>query len=710
MLRYGLPIKLFPILPNKKKTSSTPAKGLIQGTVIGHPDGHGWVSAKPEDVYLNRHEMRLVLPGDEVLVRPGPPDYRGRVEGTIVEVLQRNGANLVGQFLASDGFSYVRPDDPRVSQDIYIDPADQGNARHGQMVVVELKEQPTPHSPPRGRVVEILGDKMDPGVEIQVAIRRFGIPHEWPKGVRKAARSLGEEVAEADKLNRLDLRNTPLITIDGADARDFDDAVHCEKKGDGWILRVAIADVSHYVHVGSALDQEAEKRGTSVYFPDFVVPMLPEEISNGLCSLNPQVDRLALVCEIQINAKGQISKYHFAEAVICSHARLTYDQVFAIIEGRGEGRAQEMQPQIQDLNQLYQLLLRARNLRGALDFGSTETRVIFNSQRKIEQIVPIQRNDAHRLIEECMLCANICAADFLKRHELEGLYRVHESPKNERLEMLRDFLSNLGLHLSGGEQPKPMDFKRLTDQLTNRPDRHLIEMQVLRSQQQAVYQPENLGHFGLAYEAYTHFTSPIRRYPDLLVHRAIRSVIRSKRKTSLVIRFEEAGLLKRATIYPYDLAALDQLGQHCSMTERRAEEASRDVLQWLKCEFLLDRVGEKFPAIVSAITPFGLFAELEGLYIDGLVHITALPNDFYDHDPVAHKLIGRKTRRIFGLGDRALVQVARVSLDERKIDLVLADSKEELRIVAPRGKKDDKKFARKERDRRHKPRKRKKQR
>lgn len=702
-------------MSSKKKSLHPRDKHLITGKVIGHPEGYGWVSAEPNDIYLNRHEMRLVLPGDEVAVRPTQADHRGRIEGAIVEVIRRNNENLVGQLIAGQGLNYVRPDDPKFSQDIIVDEDNLGNARHGQMVVVGLIEQPSPHSPPRGKVLEILGDKMDPGVEIQVAIRRFGIPHDWPKSVSAAAKQLGSEVAEEDKINRLDLRDTPLITIDGADARDFDDAVHCEKSGSGWILRVAIADVSHYVHPGAPLDQEAEKRGTSVYFPDHVVPMLPEEISNGLCSLNPEVDRLTLVCEMQIDKEGKVGKYKFAEAIIRSHARLTYDQVFAVIEGKGEGRAQAMKKQIMALHQLYKVLLQARYERGALDFDSTETRVIFDTHRKIDQIVPIQRNDAHRLIEECMLCANICAADFLESHKLPGLYRVHDTPKPERLDGLRDFLSNIGLWLGGGEQPSPMDFKKLTDQIGNRPDRHLIEMQILRAQQQAVYQPENNGHFGLAYEAYAHFTSPIRRYPDLLVHRAIRSVIRSDNKSSRVQRFPGAKPLKRSAIYPYDLAQMEQLGEHCSMAERRAEEASRDVLQWLKCEFLLDRVGETFPAIVATITPFGLFAELEGLYIEGLVHITALPKDYYDHDPVAHKLIGRKTRRIFGLGDRALVQVARVSLDERKIDLVLADSSENHsksreKRAPHKGRDAGGGSARKKKSRRHKPRGRKKQR
>jgi ribonuclease R len=701
------------LFSKKKKALHPRDKNLITGKVIGHPDGFGWVSAKPTDVYLNRHEMRLVLPGDEVVVRPSQADHRGRIEGAIVEVVKRSNESLVGQLVAGQGQNYVRPDDPKFSQDIIVDEGNLGNARHGQMVVVGLIDQPSPHSPPRGKVLEILGDKMDPGVEIQVAIRRFGIPNEWPKGASSAAKKLGAEVAESDKANRLDLRDTPTITIDGADARDFDDAVHCEKSGSGWILRVAIADVSHYVHPGSTLDQEAEKRGTSVYFPDHVVPMLPEEISNGLCSLNPEVDRLTLVCEMQIDGAGKVTKYKFAEAVIRSHARLTYDQVFAVIEGKGDGRAQAMKKQVLALHELYKVLLKARYERGALDFDSTETRVIFDGNRKIEQIVPTQRNDAHRLIEECMLCANICAADFLESHKLPGLYRVHDTPKSERLDGLRDFLSNIGLWLGGGEKPKPMDFKKLTDQIGNRPDRHLIEMQILRAQQQAVYQPENNGHFGLAYDAYAHFTSPIRRYPDLLVHRAIRSIIRSDKKSSRVLRFPRAKTLKKTAIYPYDLEQMEKLGEHCSMAERRAEEASRDVLQWLKCEFLLDRVGETFPAIVATITPFGLFAELEGLYIEGLVHITALPKDYYDHDPVAHKLIGRKTRRIFGLGDRALVQVARVSLDERKIDLVLADSNENRsrdKRAPHKGKEAGGGGARNKKGRRQKPRGRKKQR
>ncbi len=661
-------------MAKNKIPSSSKKENLIKGKVIGHPEGYGWVSAEPEDVYLNRHEMRLVMPGDVVLVRPSKPDHRGRIEGVVVEVVERNTQTLVGQYLADQGFAFVRPDNTRFSQDIRIEKDGQGNARHGQMVVVSLSEQPSSYAPPTGRVIEILGDKMDPGVEIQVAIRNFDIPYSWPKSVRKAAKQLGAEVRDADKEHRLDLRKAPLITIDGADARDFDDAVHCEKKRGGWLLRVAIADVSSYVAPGSALDQEAQKRGTSVYFPDYVVPMLPEELSNGLCSLNPQVDRLALVCEMQIDKQGKVVNYQFAEAVIRSHARLTYDQVYEVIQGKGEGKALERKTQIETLTSLYRVLLKAREQRGALDFDTTETRVIFNAQRKIERIVPVQRNDAHRLIEECMLCANICAADFLSQHQITGLYRVHEPPATERLDALRDYLTNLGLWLGGDIQPSPADFKKLTDQIVERPDRHLIEMQVLRAQQQAVYQPENRGHFGLAFEAYAHFTSPIRRYPDLLVHRAIRSVIRGKNKSKYVQRFQGAQELKKHLIYPYDDAEMDRLGEQCSQTERRAEEATRDVMKWLKCEFLLDRVGDQFAAIVSAVTHFGLFVELQDLYIEGLIHITALPRDYYDYDPIAHKLIGRKSRRIFSLGDRALVQVARVNLDERKIDLVLADS------------------------------------
>ena len=671
-------------MPRKGSTKNikSPSADVVQGRVIAHRDGFGFVKADPEDIYLNKHEMRQVFNGDLVSVKLGRADNRGRREGVILEVLERATNIMVGQYLVDRDFGYLRPEGTAGS-DIHISPADSNGAAHGQMVSVSVVEYPTAFAPARGKVVEVLGDKMDAGVEIQVAIRRFDIPHEWPKGVEEAAQSFGTSVDAKHSKNRVDLRDQPFVTIDGEDARDFDDAVLCKRSKGGWKLWVAIADVSEYVAVGSALDQEALNRGNSVYFPDHVVAMLPEALSNGLCSLNPHVDRLAMVCEMDINDQGVVSDYRFCEAVIQSHARLTYTRVFQALEEAGQ-TDKELQPVrnelgpitqcIDDLAMLFDLLFSARQKRGAMEFETVETRIIFDRNRKIERIDPVHRNKAHRLIEECMLCANVCAADFLDSQNIPGLFRVHEPPVPDRLNSLRDYLTQLGLYLGGGDKPAPADFKELASQIADRPDASVVQMQMLRSMQQAVYQPENLGHFGLAYEGYAHFTSPIRRYPDLLIHRAIRSVICSGKKSDKVVRVKNTAKIKQASIYPYDEARLESLGEQCSTTERRADEATRDVMQWLKCEYLLERVGEKHNAIVSAVTNFGLFVELENLYIEGLIHITALPKDFYEFDHATMKLIGRSTRRTFSLGDKALVQIARVNLDERKIDLVLADS------------------------------------
>ena len=662
--------------PKKTRLTNEP---ILQGRVIAHRDGFGFVKVDPEDIYLNKHEMRQVFNGDLVSVKPTRADNRGRREGKILEVLERSTDLLVGQYLVDGNIAYLRPEGGSGS-DIHILEQNSGGATHGQMVSVSITEYPTMYAPAHGKVIEILGEKMDAGVEIQVAIRRFGIPHEWPKGVEQAAKSFGSSVEEKDWKNRLDLRNEPFVTIDGEDARDFDDAVLCKPTKEGWKLWVAIADVSNYVAPGSDLDKEALNRGNSVYFPDHVVPMLPEVLSNGLCSLNPNVDRLAMVCEMEIDGQGVVSSYRFAEAIIKSHARLTYTRVFQALEevGKDEQPIREDLDSIceylDNLSTLFDILFAARQKRGAMEFETVETRIIFDRNRKIERIDPVHRNKAHRLIEECMLCANVCAADFLESLKVPGLFRVHEPPVADRLNSLHDYLSQLGLYLGGGDKPSPADFKVLADQVAERPDFSVVQTQMLRTMQQAVYQPENLGHFGLAYSGYAHFTSPIRRYPDLLVHRAIRSVIRSRKKTDKVIRMSGASAIKKADIYPYDEVALVSLGEQCSSTERRADEATRDVMQWLKCEYLLERVGEKHLSIVSSITNFGLFVELQDLYIEGLIHITALPKDFYEFDQASMQLIGRSTRRIFSLGDRALVQIARVNLDERKIDLVLADS------------------------------------
>jgi ribonuclease R len=518
---------------------------------------------------------------------------------------------------------------------------------------------------------------MAPGMEIELAIQAHGIPSIWPAEVLAEAALLSPEVEEKDKQHRVDVRHLPFVTIDGEDARDFDDAVLCERRKGGWRLYVAIADVSHYVQVESALDVEARARGNSVYFPDYVVPMLPEALSNGLCSLNPDVDRLCMVCEMNISDAGRITGYQFYEAVMHSHARLTYTKVGEILTGEGEAREElrkeykAIVPQLELLHKLYQCLRAARDERGAIDFETVETRIVFNEDRKIERIVPIKRNDAHKLIEECMLCANVCAAKFIEKHGLIGLYRVHEGPTEAKLTNLRAYLSELGLGLAGGDHPTPGDYQQLLQMIQGRSDANMIQTVMLRSLRQAMYQVENHGHFGLGYEAYTHFTSPIRRYPDLLVHRAIRSVIRSDAPSTHVRRIETAKPISRRKIYPYSGSDMLVFGEQCSRTERRADEATRDVVSWLKCEYLRDQVGAIYDGHVSAVTGFGLFVELNELYIEGLIHITSLPHDYYRFDAAQQRLVGERTRRVFGLGDELVVRVVRVDLDNRKIDFEL---------------------------------------
>lgn len=653
---------------------------LVRGRVQGHRDGYGFLipAEGGDDIYLTNRQMRKVFDGDEVLVRPEGEGFRGRIEGVIVEVIARHTQQLVGRFVTERGIHYVRPDNPRIGRDILVPPDQTNGAQNGQIVVVEVLQQPDRHQMPAGRIEEVLGDHLAPGMEIDVAIRSHGIPHIWPDAVEQEAKNFSHQVAEADKQHRVDVRQLPFVTIDGEDARDFDDAVYCEtKRSGGWRLFVAIADVSHYVTPGSALDLEAQKRGNSVYFPDYVVPMLPKILSNGLCSLNPEVDRLCMVCEMTVSAAGKISGYKFYEAVMHSHARLTYTQVGQILEAQGKQRSGIRQqfhalvPQLDELHNLYRTFRAARDTRGAIDFETRETKIEFDSERKIKQIVPTQRNDAHKLIEECMLAANVCAAKFLEGHELPGLYRVHESPKTEKIEMIYQFLAELGIRMPWGEQVTPADYQNVMRAIDGRADQYVIQTVLLRSMNQAVYQPQNVGHFGLAYSAYAHFTSPIRRYPDLLVHRAIRRVIRSKIKTSRVVRAPGAMPLAAAQIYPYSDADMASFGEQCSFTERRADDATRDVISWLKCEFIKDKVGEVFDGIVSSVTGFGLFVELKDVYVEGLVHVTSLPEDYYRFDAAHHRLVGERTRKVFRLGDELSVQVVRVNLDERKIDFEL---------------------------------------
>lgn len=635
-------------------------RDLIVGRVIGHPDGFGFL--KPDDggddLYLSFKEMRSLLHDDRAVVRVTGMDRRNRLEGAVVEVLERNTQSVVGKLYQESGVGFVVPDSKRLSKDVVIPSSEIGEAKKGQMVVAEIIDQPTKRTPPIGRIVDILGDHMGPGMETDIAIRTHNIRNSWPDEVEKQIKGLTPEVAKADKAGREDLRQLPLVTIDGADARDFDDAVYCEPKPKGWRLLVCIADVSHYVQPGTALDQEARARGNSVYFPDRVIPMLPEVLSNGLCSINPEVDRLCMTCELYIDKQGAVKRSRFFPAVMRSHARLIYDDVAAMLEGDAglcEKHA-DILPHLHHLYQLYQILQKQRAERGAIDFDTTETRIEFNDQKRVERIVPVIRNDAHRLIEECMLAANVAAARFLLRKKQPALYRIHEGPAEEKLTDLKEFLGELGLSLPGGKKPQASDYAMLLEQIRERPDRHLIQTVLLRSLSQAVYSSDNVGHFGLSYQAYTHFTSPIRRYPDLIVHRALKHVI----EQGSVDDFE------------YSKPDLQVMGEQCSSTERKADEATRDALDWLKCEYMQDKVGETFNGIITSVNSFGVFVELEEIYVDGLVHITALDNDYYHYDPVGHRLTGERTGKVLRLGDPLSITVANVNLDDRKIDFLPA--------------------------------------
>ncbi|GKW50379.1 ribonuclease R [Halomonas sp. NCCP-2165] len=659
---------------------------LIKGKVLGHRDGFGFVlrdDGKKPDLVLPPRQMRRVFHGDHVLVRISGRDRRGRDEATIAEVIARNTQTIVGVYRANTPeFGVLIPENARITQEVIIPHSACGGAQDGQVISARIVKQPETRVQPVGEVIEVLGERMDPGMEIDIAIRSYEIPADFPPDVHDQISSMSAEVAEADKAHRIDLRDLPLVTIDDESAKDFDDAVCAWKtKSGSWKLVVAIADVSHYVRPGSPLDQEAIARGNSVYFPGQVVPMLPELLSNGLCSLNPSVDRLAMVCEMNISQSGAISRYRFYEAVFQSHARLTYNKVAAILDEEsedGDALRQEYAPLVKplrDLHALYQLLRQAREARGAIDFETTETAILFNEERKIEKIVPRSRNDAHKLIEECMLAANVATARFLDKHDLPALYRIHEKPSPERLDKLRLFLNELGLSLGGGDDPTPQDYRDLAEAIKGRPDSDVIQTVMLRSMSRAIYSPQNDGHFGLAYPAYAHFTSPIRRYPDLLVHRAIRSVIRGPRQTNTVLRAEGAKVEPPSKWAPYTFEQMLELGEHCSMTERRADDATRDVEDWLKCEFMSDKLGEVFDGTIASVTQFGIFVRLDEVYVEGLVHVTSLPSDYYHYEAEKHRLKGERSGMSYRLGDGVTVQVARVDLDERKIDFELADDK-----------------------------------
>ncbi len=671
------------LMSNRRGVYGLPeAMDLIKGRIQGNKDGFGFFIPDDGsgDLFLNGREMEKLFDGDKVLARVSGLDSRGRREGTIVEILQRRYEQVVGRYYREQGFGIVVPDSKRIPHEILIPDALAGVAEDGQFVVAEITEYPSRRRKAIAKIVEVLGDIATPGLEIDVAVRSHDIPHTWPKEVDRETGCFSESVEEKDLQGRKDLRKLPFVTIDGEDAKDFDDAVYVRTnpKG-GWTLHVAIADVSHYVEIGSELDNEAQNRATSVYFPGHVIPMLPEKLSNGLCSLKPNVDRLTMVSEMEISPQGKTTSFKFYEAVIHSHGRLTYTEVADMVQPAETSVEEAMREKMRDrysslvtdldnLHDLYLALRAERQRNGATDFDSTETRIVFGENKKIREIVPVQRNDAHRLIEECMLCANVSAARLLEAAEIPALYRVHQGPNPDKLDNLREFLREMGLTLPGGDTPTPGDYQHVIKEMGDRPDRHLLQTVLIRSLMQAMYQPDNLGHFGLGFEAYTHFTSPIRRYPDLLVHRAIRYLIRNT-KNQHVERQPDAPDLKKGDIYPYGLSEMEEFGAMCSVAERRADAAGYDVMDALKCEYMKDRVGDEFTGTVSSVTSFGLFVELNDIYIEGLVHITELSNDYYHFDPVRHCLEGERKHTIYRLGDSVEVRVVRVDQEDKKIDL-----------------------------------------
>ncbi len=645
------------IMRNRKRAICMVDKlDLIRGKVQGHPDGFGFLIPEDgsADLVLSEKEMRKALHGDTVMARIGGEDRRGRREAKIVEVLEPANTRLVGRVYEEHGIQFVVAENRRISQDFLVAPGASGGAKAGQVVMLEIMQQPSKHAQPIGRIVEILGNYADPGMEIEIALRKHDLPNEFPHDAKKQAAAYSPEVKPKDYTGRESVAKLPLVTIDGETARDFDDAVYCEPNGKGYRLVVAIADVSTYVKPGDALDKEAINRGNSVYFPRRVIPMLPEELSNGLCSLNPGVERLCMVCDMQISAKGEIESHRFYPSVMFSHARLTYTQVADMLANpKGESALNyaALLPHINNLYKLFQTLLQAREKRGAIDFETVETQMIFNDQGKIEKIVPVVRNEAHKLIEECMLAANVCAAAFLNVHKHPVLYRIHEGPTPEKLEAVREFFKEFGLQLGGGDDPQASDYSRLLKQIKGRPDAGLLQTVMLRSLRQAVYAPENTGHFGLGYDAYTHFTSPIRRYPDLLVHRAIKAVLEGKQYKPK-LKWAELGVL-------------------CSMTERRADDATRDVEAWLKCFYMRDHLGSVFDGSISSVTGFGLFVALDDLYVEGLVHVSELGADYFHFDPAKHQMLGERSGKRYRLGDRVRVKVVRVDMESTKIDFVL---------------------------------------
>ncbi len=695
---------------------TTPSSLLeeIEGSVQGHRDGHGFVLRDDGvgDIYLPPNEMRAVLHKDRVKVRIVRQDRKGRPEGRVVEIVERPVHPIIGRLLHESGIWIVAPEDKRYGQDVLIPKLAIGTGKPGQVVVVELTEPPALFGQPVGRVKEVLGEIDDPGMEIEIAVRKYSVPHEFSDACIGLARTLPDKVRAQDKLNRIDLTDVPLVTIDGEDARDFDDAVYCEPakvgRGKGWRLLVAIADVSNYVSTGSAIDVDAYERATSVYFPRRVIPMLPEKLSNGLCSLNPDVERLCMVCDMLVTAKGDVHAYQFYPAVMFSHARFTYTEVAAILANTRGPEASKRKARIDDLLNLqdvYKALLASRAVRGAVDFETTETQIICDESGQIEKIVPRTRNEAHRLIEEAMLAANVCSADFIEQGKHPGLFRVHEGPTPEKKDILRNYLKALGLPFGLSDDPKPGEFQKIAQATKDRPDAQQIHTMLLRSMQQAIYTPMNSGHFGLAYEAYTHFTSPIRRYPDLLVHRVIKAILARQKyqlpalplpgeahaKLAKRLQKNKAGVQMETSAPKIKMSYAEQqaweaAGLHCSANERRADEASRDVEAWLKCKYMREHLGEEYSGVVTSVTTFGIFVTLDAMYVEGLVHITELGGEYFRFDEVRQELRGERTGIRYAIGSRVQIQVSRVDLDGRKIDFRLVNGLEDMAVRSLREK------------------------
>ena len=645
------------ILENRRGEFCLTAKlDLVTGKVSGHRDGFGFVirdDGEPDDIFLSAREMRALFDGDRVAVRIKGLDRRGRSEGELVDVLERGTREIAGQFIRERGIGIVIPDNARLSHRILIPKDEAANAKHGNMVVVEILDYPTHVEQATGRITTIIGVPGEKGIATEIAIHSHAIPFEWPHAVSKEVEAFGSTVPATTHAGRTELRDVDLITIDGADARDFDDAVYCKKTENGWRLLVAIADVAHYVSVGSALDKEAIVRGTSVYFPDRVVPMLPEVLSNGLCSLNPKVDRLCMVCDMRVSSAGKVTKSTFFEGVMKSKARLTYSQVGDFLEGKsGDTVPKDLHAPVRDLHDLYKAFAKARGRRGAIEIDLPQTKFKLNDDGEIDRIEVVPRNDAHRLIEECMIAANVEAAKFLKKNRIPGLYRVHPRPDADRFNELRLYLVSLGLKVPHPDHVEPRHFTELIQQVGDRPDSAAITMAMLRSLTHAEYSPKNVGHFGLALESYAHFTSPIRRYPDLLVHRAIRHIVRGGKPGK----------------YDYSPKEMERLGAITSSHEKRAEEATRDVEAWLKCQYMEGHLGDEFDGVVTGVTNFGLFVQITELMTDGLVHVTSLANDYYKFDAGLQRLVGERSGKAFSLGQEMRVRVHKVDMESRKID------------------------------------------